>query len=164
MMPITTRITGHVWPNEKPLRVCSSRNSMPTVMITAGPIKLRMVQRRQLQRMRSLICVGLQQLFLHQFSLAFFCAARSRRAPQPVAEHQHANANENEGPETLYPVKRKPREIVQQKEDADANQNDGTDRSLFAPRFQRIDGHFAKLLGFGGAHGVESHVENKTRE
>jgi hypothetical protein len=63
MMPITTRITGHVCPNEKPLRVCSRRNSIPTVMITAGPIKLRMVQRRQLQRMRSLICVGLQQLF-----------------------------------------------------------------------------------------------------
>jgi hypothetical protein len=34
-------------------------------MITAGPIKLRMVQRRQWQRMRSLICVGLQQLFRH---------------------------------------------------------------------------------------------------
>jgi hypothetical protein len=65
MMPITTRITGQVCPNEKPLRVCSRRNSTPTVMITAGPIKLRMVQRRQLQRMRSLICVGLQQLFQH---------------------------------------------------------------------------------------------------
>jgi hypothetical protein len=65
MMPITTRITGQVCPNEKPLRVCSRRNNIPTVMITAGPIKLRMVQRRQVQRMRSLICVGLQQLFQH---------------------------------------------------------------------------------------------------
>jgi hypothetical protein len=134
MMPITTRITGQVWPNEKPLRVCSRRNNIPTVMITAGPIKLRMVQRRQLQRMRSLICVGLQQLFRHQFSLAFFCATRSR-ASQPVAEHQNTDTNENEGPKTLYSVKRKPREIVQEKQDADANQNYGTDRSLFAPGF-----------------------------
>jgi hypothetical protein len=46
MTPITTRIIGHDWPKENPLRVCSRRNSTPTVMTTAGPIKLRMVQRR----------------------------------------------------------------------------------------------------------------------
>src|ERR1700693_3050055 len=133
-------------------------------MITAGPIKLRMVQRRQLQRMRSLICIGLQQLFWHKCSLAFFYVTRSSRASQTIAEHQDTDTNENEGPETFYPVKREPRKIVQQKQDADANQNYGTDRSLFAPGFQRIDGDFAELFGFGGAHGIESHVENKTAE
>jgi hypothetical protein len=59
MTPMTTRIMGHDWPNENPLRVCSRRNSTPTVITTAGPIKLRMVQRRQLQRTRSLICIYL---------------------------------------------------------------------------------------------------------
>jgi hypothetical protein len=57
--PMTTRITGHFWPNLKPLWVCSRRNSTPTVMTTAGPIKLLMVHRRQLQRIRSLICIDL---------------------------------------------------------------------------------------------------------
>src|SRR6202035_4316687 len=113
MMPITTKITGQVCPNEKPLRVCSRRNSMPTVMITAGPIKLRMVQRRQLQRMRSLICWPPTTF---SAPIPARILLRSRSASQPIAEHQDTDTNENEGPETLYSVKREPREIVQKKQ------------------------------------------------
>src|SRR5215471_12757071 len=54
--PMTSKMTGQVFEKEKNSpRIWSSRKSTPTVMTTAGPIKLRMVQRRQLQRTRLLI-------------------------------------------------------------------------------------------------------------
>jgi hypothetical protein len=50
--------------------------------------------------------------------------------------------------------------MVQQKENANADENNGTDRSLL-PTTQRINGDFAKLLGFSGAYRVESQQKNK---
>jgi len=53
------RMIGNVLLNDKnPPRIWSSRNSKPTVMMTAGPIKPRMVQRRHAQRIRLLIEVN----------------------------------------------------------------------------------------------------------
>jgi hypothetical protein len=63
---------GHIWPKEKPLRVSCSRKSTPTVMTTAGPIKLRIVQRRQVQRIRSLIGFDLYEIIPHKNFLRAF--------------------------------------------------------------------------------------------
>src|SRR5689334_25209794 len=83
--PMTIRITGNVLPKEKyPPRTWSRRNKTPTVMMTAGPMRPRIMHRRQLQRTRSLIENHPLQ--------------RHSRAAHSVAKHQHANANQNQGP------------------------------------------------------------------
>src|SRR5712692_3324794 len=109
----------------------------------------RMVQRRQVQRRRSLIEIHPLQSW-------------SSWAAQPVAEHQDANADQNQRPKPSYPVKRKPTEIVQEKKHTEGDQNDGSYRAILAPGLQRVNRRFAEIPGPRGAHGIKSHVKNKT--
>jgi hypothetical protein len=56
--PITMRIIGQVLRNAKVLPcIWSSRNNTPMVMISAGPRKLRMVQRGHLQRLLTSLAI-----------------------------------------------------------------------------------------------------------
>src|SRR5207248_10020920 len=101
MTPITIRITGKVLPKERyPPRSWSRRNKTPTVTTTAGPMRPRITQRRQLQRMRSLIEIHPSPL----------------RTPfEPIAKHQNAYADQHQRPKTRDPPEREPVKIVQQK-------------------------------------------------
>ena len=85
-----------------------------------------MVQRWQVQRMRSLICVSTSRRSL------------LRLAVHPVTKHQNAHTNENQGPKPRYAVPLKPLKIVEQEQDANANQDDRTDGSLLAEIIERV--------------------------
>jgi hypothetical protein len=49
-----------------------------------------------------------------------------------VPKHQNTRANQNEGPKPGDAVPLKPFKIVEQEQEPNANQNDGTDGSLLA--------------------------------
>src|SRR6267142_3165340 len=145
--PMTMRIIGKVLPNDKkPPRNWSRRNSKPTVMMTAGPIKLRMVQRRHAQRMRLLIEV-------HPPNINALGAVA-----QTIAKQQDADANQYQRPQAPYKMKRKPVKIVQKKKNAKRDQDNRAHGPVFAPGLQRIRGGFAEAFRFGSAHGVKCHV------
>src|SRR5882762_9107976 len=79
---MTIRMTGYVLPKEKsPPRIWSRRKSTPTVVMTAGPISPRIVQRRHAQRIRSLIDKSLL-----------------RTAVEPLAHQQNSRANQKNRP------------------------------------------------------------------
>src|SRR5580704_14515958 len=146
--PITMRMTGNVRSNEKlPPIISLSRKSTPTVITMAGPIRLRMVQRRQAQRMRSLIEKSLL-----------------RTPVQPVAEHQHAHDDQNYRPELVDAIPGKPIKIVQQEERADDDQNDGAEGAIGAPGFERVRGGCSCPFRLCGTHRIKCHVEDETGE
>src|SRR5215472_985345 len=118
-------------------------------MMTAGPIRPRIMHRRQLQRTRSLI-------ESHPFS-----QPHCSRAAQPVAKHQYADANQDQRPEAPYSPEWEPIEIVQKKKHAQPNQNDRANGTVRTPRLKRIDGSFAEILSPGSLHGVDSHIQNE---
>src|SRR5882672_6269512 len=145
--PMTMRITGKVLPNDKkPPRIWARRNSKPTVMMTAGPIKLRMVQRRHAQRMRLLIEI-------HPPKNNGLGAVA-----ETIAKQQDAHANQNQRPQAPYKVKRKPVKIVQKKKRAKRDQDNRAHGPVFTPSLQRIRSGFAEAFRLGGAHGVKCHV------
>lgn len=55
-----------------------------------------------------------------------------RLAVHPVAEHQNANSDQNQGPEPSYAVPVKPFKIIEQEQEANPNQDDGADRPALA--------------------------------
>src|SRR4029077_9797520 len=137
---MTMRMIGNVLLNDrKPPRIWSSRNSKPTVMMTAGPIKLRMVQRRHVQRIRSLI----------EVHPPINCSLGA--VTETIAKQQNADANQNQRPQAPYKVKRKPVKIVQKKKRAKRDQNNRTHGPVFAPGLQRIRSRIAEDFRFGGA-------------
>src|SRR6267378_343315 len=121
-------------------------------MMMAGPIRLRMVQRRHAQRVRSLIDVHPPKR----------CCLRT--AAETVAKHQYANGNQNQGPEAFDLIERKPIEIIEKKERAECDENDRADGAVLAPGLKGISGRFAAVLALSRAHAVECHVKDKTRE
>src|SRR5438876_4702200 len=58
-------------------------------------------------------------------------------------------------PKAPNPPKGKPIEIVQKKQNAQCNQNDRSDRAIFAPGLQRVDGCLAQIPCLGHTHGVD---------
>src|SRR6202171_6295344 len=119
---MTMRMTGYVLPKEKsPPRIWSRRKSTPTVMMTAGPISPRIVQRRHVQRIRSLIEKSLLGT-----------------AVEPLAHHQNSCGNQNSRPEKLRnPVPRKPVKIVEKQQDSRANQKNRPNRRVFCKSNKR---------------------------
>src|ERR1700686_5903006 len=130
MAPITMRMTGYVLPKEKsPPRIWSRRKSTPTVIMTAGPISPRIVQRRHVHRIRSLIEKNLL-----------------RTAVEPFAHHQNSRGNQNSRPEKLRnPVPGKPIKIVQQQQESRADQQNRPPGAPPAPRPKRIGKSLAGL-------------------
>src|SRR4051812_11944762 len=112
------------------------------VMIIAGPIRLRMLQRGQRQRTSLLITIDLST------------------AAQTVSQHQHSGGNDQRRPEELlnFPP-RKPVEVVEQQQDPNADNQKGTDRAAFAETFQRIAQGLPRQPCFGGTVGVNGHVD-----
>src|SRR5713226_9725095 len=149
MAPITMRMTGYVLPNEKsPPRIWSSRKSTPTVMMAAGPISPRIVQRRHAHRIRSLIKKSLL-----------------RPAVQPIAHHQNARADQNSRPKKLgNPVPGKPIKIVEQQQDSRADQKNRPDRALFAKSIERVGQGLAGLPRFCREVGINGHVDPKSSD
>src|SRR6267378_5648084 len=151
--PMTMRIIGKVLlKDKKPPRIWSRRNSKPTVVMTAGPIKLRMVQRRHAQPMRLLIEVHPPKI--HGLGAV----------AETITKQQDADANQNQRPQAPYKVKRKPIKIVQKKKRAKRDQNNRTHGPVFAPGLQRIRCGFAEAFCFGGTHGVKSHIKDEARK
>src|SRR6266481_9793037 len=132
---MTIRMTGYVLPKEKsPPRIWSRRKSTPTVMMTAGPITPRIVQRRHAQRIRSLIDKSLL------------------RTVEPLAHHQDSRGNQNSRPEKLRnPVPRKPVKIVEKQQDSRANQKNRPNGALFGKSIERVGQSFSRLPRFGRA-------------
>src|SRR5579859_182580 len=146
--PTTIKITGQVVQKSKyPPRISPNRNKTPTVMTTAGPMRLRITQRRQLQRTRSFIEIHPSPL---------------RTTLESIAKHQHANTNQDQGPEPPYAPKWKPIEIVQEKKYAQPDQNNWADRAVLAPVFKGVGRSLAQTSRFGHAHGIKGHVQNET--
>src|SRR5882724_5793852 len=151
--PMTMRMIGNVLLNDKkPPRNWSRRNSKPMVMMTAGPIKLRMVQRRHAQRMRLLIEVHPPKI--HGLGAV----------AETLAKQQDAHANQNQRPQAPYKVKRKPVKIVQKKKRAKRDQDNRAHGPVFTPGLQRIRRRFAQAPGFCSAHGVKCHVHDEARK
>ncbi|PYT55348.1 MAG: hypothetical protein DMG43_03450 [Acidobacteria bacterium] len=69
-------------------------------------MRLRIVQRRHVHRIRSLMDVHPPK---------YHCL---RAAAQPVAKHQDTDADQDQRPQAPQPVKRKPVEIVEKKKQA----------------------------------------------
>src|SRR6267378_3562871 len=151
--PMTMRIIGKVLlKDKKPPRIWSRRNSKPTVVMTAGPIKLRMVQRRHAQPMRLLIEI-------HPPKIRGLGAVA-----ETITKQQDADADKNQRQQAPYETKRKPVKIVQKKKRAKRDQDNRTHGPVFAPGLQRIRCGFANAFRFGGAHSVKSHVQDEACE
>src|SRR5260221_7899486 len=118
--------------------------------MTAGPIRPRMVQRRQVQRDGALIERSSRQ--------------RSSLAANLISEHIQASSDQNERPKTADADELENAKIVEQKQKSQANQDNWADRTLHAPGLKRVDRRFTAIPGLAGLHGFASRVENRTSE
>jgi len=82
-----------------------------------------------------------------------------------LLEQQDARRNQKDGPEfPHFPKDRNP-EVIQQKQDAQADEEDCAERRIhfqFA-QAEPFGGRLAELFGSGGLVGVNDHVEIKSR-
>src|SRR5205807_4872915 len=81
-----------------------------------------------------------------------------------VSEHVQADADQNQRPHAAEADEIENVKIVEQKQNAQANQNDCTDGAFLAPGLQRVGGYFSAIFGLGCLHGFEGGVENETAE
>src|SRR5258708_23882888 len=123
---------------------------MPSVVMTAGPIRPRMVQRGQAQRDGALIERSSRQ--------------RSSLTANLISEHIQASSDQDERPKSADADERENAKIVEQKQKSQANQDNWADRTLLAPGLQRVDRRFTAIPGLGSLHGFESGIENETSE
>src|SRR5258706_1358435 len=147
--PITMKRTGKVRRKENsPWNSSLKRKRTPRVVITVGPIKPRMVQRLQVQRGWVLIVRGSSQW--------------SWPPAKIVSEQGHADSDQNQGPHPADADEIEDMKIVQQEQDAQTDQNYGTNWPVLAPGLQRIGRHFSAIHGLGGLHSLERGVEKET--
>src|SRR5258708_40332570 len=118
--------------------------------MTAGPIRPRMVQRRQVQRDGELIERSSRQ--------------RSLPAANLISEHIEASSDQDERPKSADADELKNTKIVEQKQKSQANQDNWADRTLLAPGLQRVDRRFTAIPGLGSLHRFERAIENETSE
>src|SRR5713226_5244235 len=78
---------------------------------------------------------------------------------QPVTKHQDSDRDQDQRPELHNSAKREEMEIVQEKQRAEHDQNDRTNRAVLAPTFERVGNGFPEALGLGDAHGIDGHIK-----
>src|SRR5256885_7083130 len=85
-------------------------------------------------------------------------------SPELVSEHVQADADQNQRPHAAEANEIENVKIVEQKQNAQANQNDCADGTFLAPGLQRVGGYFSTIFSLSGLHGFEGAVENEASQ
>ena len=83
-------------------------------------------------------------------------------AVHAISEHQNADSDQNHGPKLRNAVPREPVKIVEQKQEARANQQDWANGAIPAEMVERVGQSLASTLGLRGAQRIDRHVDPKS--